>query len=90
MAKFHLRLDILAARGRGVRNMLGFAGLPGDRGYRVALHMDATLVVHNRVRHEHAGGPSGLYAARPKGTSRRHPAVAAVVRRCVAERQRAA
>lgn len=90
MAKFHLGLDVFAARGRVVRNMLGFAGLPGDRGFRVALHMDATLMVHNRIRHEDAGGPSALFAARLKEASWRHPAVAAIVRHSAVERRRAA
>lgn len=87
VAKFHLRLDVRTAQGRGLRGILGHVGLPGERGFRLALHLDATLMFHNRLRHEHAGGPLGLYAARLKEASRRHSAVAAVVRRYAGARR---
>lgn len=90
MARHHLRLDLAAVRARGVFGVMGHLGQSGGRGFRLAIHLDATLVAYDRLRHGRAGGPCGLYAGRVKETSWRHPAVAAVVRRGAAERRRAA
>lgn len=44
----HLRLDAAAVR---VGALLGRMGARVDRGFRFALHIDATLMAHNMVRH---------------------------------------
>lgn len=84
------RLDLAAVCARGVFGTLGYLGLGGDRGFRVAIHIDATLMAYSRIRHGHVGGASSLYVGRLKEVSRQHLAVAAVVRRCAAERRRTA
>lgn len=89
MARRHLRLHLAAVRVRGICGIFGYLGIAGDRGYRVAIHVDATLMAYNKLRHGHGGGASGLYAGKLNELSRRHPAVGAVVHRCAVERRRA-
>lgn len=86
MARLHLELNLMAVRARGVVGTLCCVGVAGDRGFRVALHLDAALMAYSRLRHGHAGDACGSYAARLKEVSRRHPAATAVIRRCAAER----
>lgn len=90
MARRHLRLDLIAVRGRGIFGALGYFGVGPNRGFHIALHVDAVLVAHNRLRHEHDGSACEAYAGRLKENSRRHSAFAGVVRLCAAERQRSA
>lgn len=48
VARRHLRLDVPADRGGGVGALLAHEGMPGERGFRLAFHLDATLMAHNR------------------------------------------
>lgn len=65
-------------------------GLPGDRGCRLALRMESTLVSHNRVRHAQGGDCPESYVARLKQGARRFPAVELALRQCASDRVTAA
>lgn len=82
----HLRLDLEAVRGGGVGRLLVHLGLPGERGMRLALHLDAALAAYNRVSHNMGGTGLQAYAARLKEGARRFDAVARTLRLCAAAR----
>lgn len=58
LARPRLRLDVAAVRGGGEGALWGHLGAPGERGFRLVLHVDAALMAHNSVRH--GDGDSGL------------------------------
>lgn len=69
MARVHSRLDLSAVRARSVLH-LGFLGLGGDRGVRETIHLDATLMAYNRLRHGHWGwGLRALGRAAQRGVA---------------------
>lgn len=64
MAFRHLRLGLGGVRGGGVAGLLSRAGLVGDRGYRVMLHVDSTQMAFERMRHGCLGGAEKHCVAR--------------------------
>lgn len=74
--------------GGGVGRILELIGRPGDRGMRLALHVDAALAAYNRLRHDMGGTGVQAYAARLKEGARRFDSVARVIRMCAVERAR--
>lgn len=85
-AQRHLRLDLTAVQRGGVGTVLELLGSAGDRGMRLAVHIDAVLMAHNRLRH--AMGCTGVqsYAARLKEGAKRFEAVARVLTACAVAR----
>lgn len=82
IARRHRRFVTEVVRDAGVAALAGRIGLPGDRGSRLALHIDAALMAYNRV-HNSCGG-DGL-----KEDSRRFPEVAKAWRQRVVDRSAA-
>lgn len=60
LALRHLRLELPAIREGGASAVLLRVGIRGDRGFRLALHVDAALMTYTRVRQDCAGGGEGL------------------------------
>lgn len=85
-------VDVDVAKGTltDVEERFEVSGQDGGTGCRVPLHVDAALMAYNHMRHGHAGDACGSYVGWLKEVSRRHPAAAAAVRRCAAERLRTA
>lgn len=50
-----LRLDLTAGRRGGTGRVLELLCTPGDRGMRLALHLDVALSAYNRIRHDMGG-----------------------------------
>lgn len=62
---------------------LGILGRPGARGVWLALHLDATLMVFNRIRHDRCGSGAAAYA---KELSRPCTPVERLLRQCARDR----
>lgn len=82
----HLRLDLAAVRHGGVGKLLGLLVSPGDRGMRLALHLDTEPMAYSRARHDMGGTGVQAYAARLNEEARRFGAVARTLRWCAAAR----